>query len=119
MSDAGHRRPETGLGDGLRRGQKIAIVGGEWRFGKPPPDAQATPPEAHEALVSRETVAEVPLTGPSFGQSGACATRGWVQRDQVAAWLDSGIGAAPSLRFFRVRWRKKNLRLVPIDGIPT
>jgi hypothetical protein len=50
----------------LRRGEKIAIAGREWRFGEPPPDAQAAPPEAHEALVSRGTVAEVPLTGLSL-----------------------------------------------------
>jgi hypothetical protein len=28
--------------------------------------ARGVPPEAHEALVSRKTVAEVPLTGLSF-----------------------------------------------------
>ena len=39
---------------------------GEWRFRKPSPDAQSLPPEGHKALVSRETVAEVPLTGVSF-----------------------------------------------------
>ena len=33
--------------------------------GEPPPDAQAAPPQAHESLVSRETAAEVPSTGPS------------------------------------------------------
>jgi hypothetical protein len=36
--------------------------------GNHPPDAQAAPTEAHEALVSRETVAEVPLTGLSLMQ---------------------------------------------------
>jgi len=30
------------------------------------PDAQSRPPEGHKALVRRETVAEVPLTGVSF-----------------------------------------------------
>ena len=34
--------------------------------GTTPPDAQAVPPEAHESLGSRKTVAEVPLTGLSF-----------------------------------------------------
>ncbi|MCX7414596.1 MAG: hypothetical protein NTW36_14295 [Planctomycetia bacterium] len=53
---AGDRHPQ-------RRGEKIAIAGGDWRFGKPPPDAQVAPSEAHEALGSRKTVAEVPLTG--------------------------------------------------------
>ena len=67
MSDARHRSGNNGgLGDGLRRGEKIAIAGGGWRFGEPPPDAQAVPPEAHESLGSRKTVAEVPLTGLSF-----------------------------------------------------
>ena len=62
-----HRSPGTGgLRDGLRRGEKIAIARGEWRFGEPSPDAPTAPPEAHESLVSRETVAEVPLTGLSF-----------------------------------------------------
>ncbi len=37
-------------------------------FGKPPPDAQAVLPEAHESLISPETVAEVPLTGLSVGR---------------------------------------------------
>jgi|GEM_PF-4913209 len=44
----------------------MIIAGGEWRFGEPPPDAQAVPPEAHEPLGSRKTFAEVPLTGLSF-----------------------------------------------------
>ena len=48
------------------RSEKIAIAGGEWRFEEPPADAQAVLTWAHEALVSRETVAEVPLTGLSF-----------------------------------------------------
>ena len=39
---------------------------GEQRFREPRPDAQAVPPEAHESLGSRKTVAEVPLTGLSF-----------------------------------------------------
>ena len=67
VPDARHRSPGTGgLGSGLRRGEKIAIAGGEWRFGKPSLDAQAAPPCAHESLVSWETIAEVPLTGLSF-----------------------------------------------------
>ena len=47
-------RPRTGdPGDGLRRGEKIAIAAGhEWRFGEPPPEAQAALPEAHRALIS-------------------------------------------------------------------
>ncbi len=55
MSDARHRSPGTGgLGDGLRRGEKIATAWSEWRFGEPPPGARGAPPEAHEPLVSRE-----------------------------------------------------------------
>ena len=50
------------LGDGLIQGGKIAIAGGERRFGEPPPDAPAFCPEAHELLGSGKTVAEVPLT---------------------------------------------------------
>ena len=66
MSDARHRSPGTGeLGGALRRGEKIAIAGGEWRFGEPAPDAQTASPGAHESLVSRETVAESLLTAVS------------------------------------------------------
>lgn len=36
---------------------------GERSFGKPPPDAQAALPEAHEWLISPATVEEVPLAG--------------------------------------------------------
>ena len=67
MSDARYRSPGTGgPGAGLPRDEKIALPGGERRFGEPPPDAQAVPPEAHESLGSRKTVAEVPLTGLSL-----------------------------------------------------
>jgi len=34
---------------------------------EPAPDARAAPPEAHESLIGRKTVEEVPLTGLSFG----------------------------------------------------
>ena len=50
-------------------GGNIANAGAERRFGGPPPYAQAVPPEAHESLGSRKTVAEVPLTGLSTGGS--------------------------------------------------
>ena len=33
---------------------------------KPAPDARAAPPEAHESLIGRKTVEEVPLTGLSL-----------------------------------------------------
>ena len=51
---------------GLRRREKNANDEGAGHFEKPAPDARAAPPEAHESLISRETVAEVPLTGLSF-----------------------------------------------------
>ena len=44
---------------------------------KPAPDARAAPPEAHESLIGRKTVEEVPLTGLSFGrQAGHDRPRG-------------------------------------------
>ena len=48
---------------GLRRREKNATDEGAGHFEKPAPDARAAPPEAHESLISRETVAEVLLTG--------------------------------------------------------
>jgi hypothetical protein len=54
------------LGRGLRRRQKNATEAGAGRFEKPAPDARAAPPEAHESLIGRKTVEEVPLTGLSF-----------------------------------------------------
>jgi hypothetical protein len=54
------------LGRGLRRREKNATEGGAGRFEKPAPDARAAPPEAHESLIGRKTVEEVPLTGLSF-----------------------------------------------------
>ena len=48
---------------GLRRREKNANDEGAGHFEKPAPDARAAPPEAHESLISRETVAEVLLTG--------------------------------------------------------
>ncbi len=55
------------LAAGMGRGEKIAIAGGEWRFGEPPPDAWAAPPEPHKSLVSWEPVAKVPSTELSSG----------------------------------------------------
>jgi hypothetical protein len=48
------------------RGEKIANEAGAGRFEKPALDAMAAPPEAHESLISRKTVEEVPLTGLSL-----------------------------------------------------
>ena len=50
------------LGRGLRRREKNATEGGAGRFEKPAPDTRAAHPEAHESLISRKTVDEVPLT---------------------------------------------------------
>jgi len=55
------------LGRGLRRREKNANRAGAGRFEKPTPYARAAPPEAHESLIGRKTVEEVPLTGLSFG----------------------------------------------------
>jgi hypothetical protein len=55
------------LGHGLRGCEKSPSQRGEWRFGKPPPDAQAALPEAHEWLICPATVANVPLAGLSLG----------------------------------------------------
>jgi len=72
-SAARRRSPGNGrLGRGLRRREKNDTPGGAGRFEKPAPDARAAPPappappEAHESLISRKTVAEVPLTGLSL-----------------------------------------------------
>ena len=51
---------------GLRRREKNATDEGAGHFEKPAPDARAAPPEAHESLISRDTVAEVLLTGLFF-----------------------------------------------------
>ncbi len=52
------------LGRGLRRREKNANEAGAGRFEKPAPAARAAPSEAHESLISRKTVADVPLAGP-------------------------------------------------------
>ena len=62
------------LGRGLLRREKNATEGGAGRFEKPAPDARAAPPEAHESLIGRKTVEEVPLTGLSFGSTSKTAT---------------------------------------------
>jgi hypothetical protein len=61
------------LGRGLLRREKNATEGGAGRFEKTAPDARAAPPEAHESLIGRKTVEEVPLTGLSLSpQPSAC-----------------------------------------------
>ncbi|MFM8494846.1 MAG: hypothetical protein ACKOEM_04890, partial [Planctomycetia bacterium] len=49
--------------------EKNATEGGAGRFEKTAPDARAAPPEAHESLIGRKTVEEVPLTGLSFQEN--------------------------------------------------
>ena len=49
------------LGRGLRTREKNATEAGAGRFEKPAPDARAAPPEAHESLIGRKTVEEVPI----------------------------------------------------------
>ena len=58
------------LGRGLRRRKKNATEAGAGRFEKPALDARAAPPEAHESLISRKTVEDVPLTGLSLVRFG-------------------------------------------------
>jgi hypothetical protein len=54
-------------GRGLRRPEKHAIEEVTGHFEKPALDARAAPPKAPESIIGRETVAEVPITGLSFG----------------------------------------------------
>jgi hypothetical protein len=53
-------------GRGLRRREKNATEAGAGRYEKPAPDTRAAPPEAHESLIGRKTVEEVPLIGLSL-----------------------------------------------------
>ena len=46
--------------------KKNFTAAGVGRFEKPAPDARAAPSEAHESLISRKTVADVPLAGLAF-----------------------------------------------------
>ncbi len=57
------------LARGLRGREKNATQAGARRFEKPAPDARAAPPEAHQSLISRKTVEDVPLTGLLPGAS--------------------------------------------------
>ena len=74
------------LGRGLLRREKNATEGGAGRFEKPAPDARAAPPEAHESLIGRKTVEEVPLTGLSL-TAGLKGRRGF----QTAAHLTDHV----------------------------
>ncbi len=70
VPDASRRCPGNGdLGRGLHKREKNATQGSAGRFEKPTPDSQAALPAAHESLISRKNVAEVPLTGLSFARS--------------------------------------------------
>ena len=93
------------LGRGLRSREKNANVAGAGRFEKPAPDARAAPPEAHESLIGRKTVEEVPLTGLSFGRGGTFPSI--VQRSlcrnscivtvgsSSVGWVDAAVGCGP------------------------
>ncbi len=87
VPDARHRSP--GAADWKKvcaEGRKSPSRRGEWCFGAPPPGAQAALPEAHESLISPETVAEVPLTGLSLSRTGretGVSSRGTVAGDRL------------------------------------
>ena len=66
-------------GRGLRRREKNATEAGAGRYEKPAPDTRAAPPQAHESLIGRKTVEEVPLTGLSFSSN--CTKVGESLRD--------------------------------------
>ena len=68
------------LGRGLRTREKNATEGGAGRFEKTAPDARAAPPEAHESLIGRKTVEEVPLTGLSSERRARGTFQSIVQR---------------------------------------
>ena len=87
MPDTRRRNPGNGeLGRGLRRREKNATAGGAGRFKKPAPDAWTAPPEAHESLIGRKTVPEVPLTGLSFEQMDALGITPQQIHACVASW---------------------------------
>jgi len=87
------------LGRCLRRREKNANEAGAGRFEKPAPDARAAPLEAHESLISRKTVAEVPLTGLSF--TAHAADRGILYADR---WIRPGSSTTSiSWRFSKTR----------------
>ena len=88
------------LGRGLLRREKNATEGGAGRFEKPAPDARAAPPEAHESLIGRKTVEEVPLTGLSFiVQRSLCRNSRMVT---VGSW-SSGGWCEPAEKRFKAR----------------
>jgi len=72
-------------GRGLHRREKNATKAGAERFEKPAADARAAPPEAHESLIGRKTVEEVPLTGLSF-RFASSAGRGRTGNQSPLSW---------------------------------
>ena len=95
------------LGRGLRRREKNANEAGAGRFEKPAPDARAAPPEAHESLISRKTVEEVPLTGLSFGwESGTSQKR----RPRSLCGMPAGTSVRPLAKFML----RRILRRLPL-----
>ena len=87
------------LGRGLLRREKNATEGGAGRFEKPAPDARAAPPEAHESLIGRKTVEEVPLTGLSFVQRSLCRNSHMV----TVGSSSSGGWCEPAEKRFKAR----------------
>ena len=87
-------------GRGLRRREKNATEAGAGRYEKPTPDTRAAPPEAHESLIGRKTVEEVPLTGLSFG---FCYTAIHCPADAVLLAYCCGGGKTGVLQDSRIR----------------
>ena len=106
------------LGRGLRRREKNATEGGAGRFEKPAPDARAAPPEAHESLIGRKTVEEVPLTelssGKTFKQVAVLDGKGVTSRSRVRF----APVEATHVRFdFGKNTPKRGLRLVELGVV--
>jgi hypothetical protein len=67
VPDATHACRETANWDAVcADARKNAIEAGAWRFEKSAPHARIAAPEAHESLIGRRAVEEVPWTGLSF-----------------------------------------------------
>ena len=95
VPDATHACRETADWDAVcSRRENNATEAGAGRFEKPAPDARAAPPEAHESLIGRKTVAVVPLTGLSFlDRAWACQRRRLLVRPWLV-WRGEGLSGA-------------------------
>ena len=95
------------LGRGLRTREKNATEGGAGRFEKTAPDARAAPPEAHESLIGRKTVEEVPLTGlSSHGRPTARMTAVTMPAESASDardWMHELAAAAEAARCGEIR----------------